>query len=212
MPPEPEDLTQQPEKPDTGVNSGTLTQEQVNAIVTERVKRAEEAALKKHYEALGVKDAEELKALVTAKKEADDKAKTELEKAAEKATTAEAKLKQLEAEHASQLAAMQKRILDSDIKSLAGRSITDKDGKVTRAAFRVEALEDILLLIDRAGIEDKDGKFEGIDKALEALAKSKPYLLADGQTVTQPKGTPRPGEKKPAPQQQQAPAAPAWTL
>lgn len=211
--PDQDPITQKPETPDAGANSGTLTQDQVNQIVADRVKRAEEATVKKLLDGLGVQSADEIKSILEAKKAADEANKTELEKAASKATTAEAKLKQAEADHATKLEQMQKRILDSEIKQLAGRAITDKDGKVTRAAFRPEALEDILLLLDRTAIEDKEGSYTGIDKALESLAKAKPYLLSDGQTSPAQKGTPKPGERKPAPQQQQASAAaPTFSL
>jgi len=191
--------------PNAGGNSGTFTQEQLNQIVSDRAKRAEEAAVKKLLEGLGVQSADEIKAILDAKKLADEASKTELQKQADRATAAEAESAKLKQEHSAQIAVFGKRLLDAEIKQAASRPV-EKDGKVSRPAFRVEALDDILVLLDRTGIDEKDGKYEGIEKALETLAKQKPYLLADGKAANQLKGTPNPGEIKP-PAASQAPAA-----
>jgi membrane protein involved in colicin uptake len=185
-------------KPDAGAPGGTPpTQEELDRQFAERAKHAQEAERKRLLESFGVANDDELKAIVAAKKEADNKAKTELQKQADKAAAAEARAAKLETENAQKMAEMQKRLLDSEIKQLAVRPVTDKDGKVTRAAFRSEALEAALLMIDRSGIADKDGKYEGIEKALDALAKANGYMLVE--TTSQqaaPKGTPRTGSPK----------------
>jgi flagellar biosynthesis GTPase FlhF len=152
-----------------------------------------------------------LEAFEKAEEERKQAEMSELEKTAESAKKAEAKAAQLEAEYGEKVATLTKRLLDSEIKQAAGRPVTDKDGKVTRPAFRPEALDDILLLVDRTVIEDKDGKWEGIEKALAELAKAKAYLLADGQPAAPQKGTPKPQDNKPRPQGT-APAGPTWTL
>ena len=136
---------------------------------------------------------DDLKAIVQAKKDADEKQKTELQKLADRATAADAKAAKLEAETTQKLTDMQKRLLDSEIKQAAGIPATDKDGKVTRAAFRPEAMEAALVLIDRSLIADKDGKYEGIDKALDALAKANGYMLVATTAQQPPKGTPKTG-------------------
>lgn len=200
-------------KPDAnGSGNPGPSQEELNRQFAERAKRAEEAERKRLLESLGVQSEDDLKAIVQAKKQAEEAAKSELQKLADKTTAAEAKAAKLEAEAAEKIAAMQKRLLDSEIKQLAGRAV-EKDGKTLRAAFRVEALDDILLLIDRAEIKDEDGKYTGIDKALEALAKTKPYLLAETQSAqNQPKGTPPPAARKPMAQQAQQGNEPARVI
>ena len=186
--------------PDAGGNGGKqYTQEELDRMFAERATRAQEAEKKRILETLGVKDEDELKVIIEARKKADEEAKTELEKLADQARTASEKAEKLEAESAVKLAEMQKRLMDSEIKIAASRAIADKDGKVTRAAFRAEALDDILLLADRSLITETDGKYEGVEKALETLAKTKPYLLAEATPQTTSKGTPKsPVTPKPA--------------
>ena len=181
---------------DGGGKQAGLSQEQVNQIVADRVKRAEEAAAKKLLESFGVKDADEARALIEAKKKADDLAKTELEKLAENAKKLEEKAAKLEAENTAKVAQMEKRLQDSEIKMQALRPVVDKEGKVIRPAFLPDATEEVLLLVNREKISEKDGVYAGIDEALKDLAKAKPHLLAAAEKV-QPKGTPRPGERLP---------------
>jgi hypothetical protein len=187
--------TQNENKPNAG-GSGGHTQEDLDREFANRAKRAAEAERKKMLESLGVKDEDELKTLVDTQRKADEARKTELEKLADRAAKAEEKATKLESENTQKLAEMAKRLLDSEIKMEAARAVLDKEGKVLRPAFRAEALDDILLLVDRSKITDKDGKYEGVAKALEDLAKAKAYLLSDGQPGQQVKGTSRPSEKK----------------
>lgn len=198
--------------PDAGGNGGakTFTQEQLDAIVADRAKRAEESALKKHYESLGVKDESELAALVKAQRDADAKNKTELQKATDDAAKAKAEVDKVKAEADLKLSEANKRLLDSEIKREAGRTVLDKEGKPVRLAFRPEAIDDIPVLINREGIKDENGKYLGIEEALAALAKAKPFLLVDGKPEAG-KGTPKP--KLPGkPGESTEPAKPAWTL
>lgn len=202
-------------QPNAGTNGGQSapTQDELNRQFSERAKRAEESERKRLLELFGVQSEDDLKAIAKARSEETERNKSELQKVSDKLSAAEGRAKKLEEEAASKIAQMQKRVMDSEIKQFAGRVISDKDGKVTRPAFRVEALDDILLLVDRSLIVDKDGVYEGIEKALDALAKSKPYLLTDGQQAQKPaKGTPPGAGKQPAAQQQQQPSRPSWSL
>jgi hypothetical protein len=107
------------------------------------------------------------------------------------------------------LEAATKRIVDGEIKLLATQPV-EKDGKVQRLAFRPDALDIVIALIDRTGITDEDGKLTAIDAALEVLAREKPFLLVgDGKPQTPvPKGTPGPTGPKPGNQTQTQPATP----
>lgn len=173
-------------------------QDKLNKEFADRAQRAAEAKQKEILEALGVKDPDEAKKLIEAarKSEAEKQSDLEKEKTARAQVEAELNAAKEEAENAKKEAL--KIAHDTEIKLSALAEVKDKDGKVTRAAFRKDALDDILLLIDRSEIETKDGKVEGVENALSKLAKAKPYLLGE---VTKPtrKGGPReggPGGKK----------------
>jgi len=163
-------------------------QDRLNAQFAERAERAATAERKKLLEELGIKDPEEGKALLKAAKEKADAEKSDLEKEQAARKDAEAKAEQAQAEAKAKLEAADKKLIDSDIKVNAASPVTDKDGKVTRAAFKKEALPDVLLLIDRKGISiEEDGSVKNVDKALAELAKAKPWLLED-ITTAKPKG------------------------
>jgi hypothetical protein len=181
--------------PDAGGNGGP-NQAELNRQFSERAERAASAAKKELWAVLGVNSQDEFEAFVKAKKEADDAQKTEMQKLTEAAKKAQKALDNA-----------QKRIMDGEIKLLATQPV-EKDGKVTRAAFRPDALDIVITLIDRNGIQDDDGKLTGIDTALEALAKEKPFLLVGDGKAQAPvtKGTPAPAQPKPGTQPQTSPA------
>lgn len=147
----------------------------------ERADRAAKAERDRLLKDLGVADPDEAKALLEAARKAQDAQKSELERAESARQKAEkdAEDARLAAENALKTATT--RILNSEIKIAASAPVTDKDGKVTRPSFRKEALDDVLLLINRDGIQEKDGTFDGIEKSLADLAKAKPYLLVEPQ-------------------------------
>jgi hypothetical protein len=193
-----DDKKKKEDAPDNGGED--KKQKDLDKQFAERAKRAAEAQKKELYDALGVKDDAEFESLVKAKEDAENERKSEMQKLADQAKKALEALDKLKVEKDAELETMRKRVLDTEIKVLATQAVTDKDGKtVLRAAFRPEALGDILLLIDRSKIEEKEGEISGIDKALAELAKAKPYLLADDQPADKSKGTPRgpAGRQKP---------------
>lgn len=163
-------------------------QDKLNAQFVERAERAATAERKKLLEELGIKDPEEGKALLKAAKEKADAEKTELEKEQSARKDAEAKAELAKADAQEKLDAATKKLMDSEIKVSAASAVTDKDGKVTRPAFKKAALADVLLLIDRKEITEDDGSFKNVDKALADLAKAKPWLLEEITTTAKPKG------------------------
>lgn len=170
-------------------------QEKINRLLGKTRKEARETARKELWASLGVKTQEEFDAYLKAKKDAEDSQKTELQKAKDDEAKAKTDLEAAKSEHKSEVEKMQKRIIDTEIKIAASKQVVDKDGKVTRAAFHSDFLDDIPVLIDRSEIKlDEDGKVVGIEKALEALAKSKARMLAEVTTTTtkKTKGTPAP--------------------
>jgi len=198
-----------PKKPegDPNANGGGQqpgNQEDLNKKFAERATRAAEAERKKLWDALGVTSQEEFDAHVKAKKDAEDKSKTALEKAATDLKDTSSKLAKEQADNET----LRKRLSDGEIKFAAREAIKDKDGKVTRAAFRADAMDEVLLMIDRSEIKEEEGKWSGIDKALEKLAKAKPHWLVEPEAQAKPKGSPIPktngssGGKQPAEERQ----------
>ncbi len=177
-------------KPNAGDQGGkTFSQDDVNTLVGNARKEGRTSGEKALLESLGLQSVDDLKGIIKAAKDAEEANKTELQKAQDAKIKAEGDLEAEKQQRKADNDAMTKRLLDGEIRIASAAPVMDKDGKkVVRPAFRREALEDVTLLIDRTLIIEKDGKFEGLDKALDALAKGKPYLLA-GETQT-PKGTP----------------------
>lgn len=187
------DLTDEEKK----VAADKEKQDKLNKEFADRASRAAEAERKKILDELGVKDVDEAKTRVEAARKADDAQKSELEKADAARQKAEAEAVQAKADAEKIRSDAFKRVLDGEIKFAAGTPVKDKEGKVVRTAFRKEALDDVLLLVNRDVIEDKDGKFEGIEKALGELAKAKPWLLSEEDRTKFPKGNPKgPGRKQ----------------
>lgn len=156
-------------------------QEALNKEFADRAARAAESERKKILADLGVTDPDEAKALIESARKADEANKSELDK--EKAARAKAEQAAADAKaQAEKVAAeAQTRLLNMEIKSAALAPVLDKDKKVVRPAFKAEAVDDVLLLLNREGIKDEDGKFVGVDEALKELAKAKPWLLAEKQ-------------------------------
>lgn len=179
-------------KPPTPEEIEAKKQDDLNKQFAERAARAASAKEKELLEALGVKDPEEAKALLKKAREADDAQKTETEKLQAQIKTEQAAREKAENEAKEKTEAANKRLLDSEIKINAATALIEKD-KIVRPAFKREALDDVLLLIDRKLIEEKDGAFKGVDKALETLAKAKPWLLEEKQQA--PRGTPPQGPR-----------------
>lgn len=175
-------------------------QEELNKQFAERAERGKETGKKEVLDLLGVKDPDEAKALIEAARKADDEKKSELEKAEAarqkaEADAAEAKAKADEAQKQAST-----KLLNAEIKLAAGNAVMDKDGKkVTRPAFRPEAIPDVIAMINREKIKEKDDTFEGVEEALAELAKAKPHWLVSENPRTTGKGnSTETKEKKPA--------------
>lgn len=171
-------------------------QAKLNKEFAERAERAAQAERKKLLTELGVEDPEQAKALLKAAKELEDAKKTELEKAEEARRQAEDAAVQARTEAEKKLAEARTIAQNADIKIAASAPVKDKDGKVVRPAFRPEAVDDVLLLIKRDGIEEKDGKFDGIENALAELAKAKPWMTLEDTQKSAGNGSPREPQRR----------------
>lgn len=98
-----------------------FTQEQLDAIIGERAKRASEAALKGLFEKLGVKDDQELDAMVKAKRDRDNAEKSDLQKTQEAAAELQAKLEAAEQRAAAAEAQRIADRVDARIAAIAGK-------------------------------------------------------------------------------------------
>jgi hypothetical protein len=154
-------------------------QETLEEQFAKRAKRAAESERERLLKELGVTDPEEAKKLLETARKVDEEKKSALER--EQAAREKAEKEAAEAKAAADavLAQATTKLMNAEIKMSASTAVVDKDGKVTRAAFRADAMDDVLLLLNREGIQEKDGTFTGVSEALAALAKTKPYLLAD---------------------------------
>lgn len=182
-----------PDNADTGGDGGggdggdgdgaTFTQADVDRIVGERAKRAGKTAISDFLTSLGFEKPDELKKVVEARREAEEKEKTELQKAQEKAQEEERKRTDLEAQ-------LQRERLDRAIEREA-------------QALGFADVTDATALVDRSRIEtDDEGAISGVEEALEALLEAKPHLKRQGDDddPPAPKGDippSPPGDKKP---------------
>lgn len=179
----------------------TFTQSDVDRIVGERAKRAEESAIGSLLKDLGFEKTEDLKTLVADAKKRADAEKSELDKANEQiATLAKAK----DAADQERAAAIER----ANVTLMRAAVMAE----AAKADYRIkpEALQDVWTFIDKTSIKPKDGadgEYTGIGDALKALAKAKPYLVQDGNGH----GTPRPNGRKPADQGKPEPR-PGFTL
>ena len=154
-------------------------QEALDKQFAERADRATKAERERLLKELGVTDPEEAKKLLETVRKADEEKKTALEKEQAAREKAENDAKAAKAAADEVLAQATTKLMNADIKMTASTAVVDKDGKVIRAAFRADAMDDVLLLVNREGIQEKDGTFTGVNEAVADLAKRKPWLLAE---------------------------------
>jgi hypothetical protein len=137
----------------------TFTQTELDAIIADRLKR----------ERAKTSDYDDLKAKASKLDELEEAQKSELEKAQERADKAEALAKA--AEERAQAIALRSAIV--------------------AAASRLDFVdpEDAFALLDKSALKQNDeGKLEGVDEALKALAEAKPHLLKqDDQSKARPR-------------------------
>lgn len=161
-----QDQQQTPESPQTGTppetggeNSGDakLTQDQVNDIIAERLRREREKYA----------DYDDLKAKASKWAEYEDAQKSELEKAQERAEALERAAKAQETKYRADLIRMEARV------QAAQMGFMNPDD-----AYALAELDAVEI--------GETGEIEGVKKALEALAKDKPYLLGEPPKPTPP--------------------------
>lgn len=166
----------------------TFTQEELNAMFAERANQAKNKALTDVLEKTGYKSLDELNAAVEEGKKLKQSQMSEAEKTAVALKAAEDRATAAEKEKVDALEKANERLLKAAVIAQA-----------SSAGFRAESIEDVWLVIDRSKITEKDGAYQGLKEAVEAVAKAKPFWLSD---QNKPKGTPGSGRQQQGNQQQ----------
>jgi len=172
-----------------------FTQADLDRILGERVKRAEETTKKQLLEALDVKDSDEAKKAIADAKALREQQMSDLEKANAKAAELEAAKAEAEAKAVQAIEKANATLMRAAVLAEASKA---------EYRFKAEALPDVWAFVKREGIKPKegaDGEFTGIGEALKALAKEKAYLVLEGDG----RGTPRPGTRKLGDQKKEEP-------
>ena len=169
----------------------TFTQEQVNEIIADRLKRADDAVTKKLFDGLGVKDAAELKNRLGKAKEIEDAQKSDLDKA------------KADAEAEKQRADKFKGDLDAAQSELNRQRMRIEFGMQARRAnvefANAQAEEDAFALADLSGVEvDSAGKVKSMKDAFEKLQRDRPYLFGKEEAAN-PNTDARNGKSKTKP-------------
>ena len=145
-----------------------FTQSDLDRIVKERLERERQ----KHQKAITEKygDYDQLKGAAKKLQEIEDANKSELEKVAERATTLQQRLQEVESQNARLAQERTDALIRSAVVSAA-----------TRMGF-VDPM-DAYAMIDLAQIKanNETGEIGGIEDLLKALGESKPYLLQQQQ-------------------------------
>lgn len=146
----------------TGGNNEPFATFPDEASFMRRINQASRQELEKMAKDLGFESADAMRAAAKSKKEADEAARTELDKEKTRADKAEQEKKDA-------LTAANTRLVNAEIKVFA-----------MQAGFVDPA--DAVALVDRANIQvDEQGNVTGAKEAIDALAKAKPHLLGNGK-------------------------------
>lgn len=156
-------------------NAATFTQEQVNAIVGERARRASESAVSELLKSLGFEKPDELKAIVDETRQRKEAEMSEAEKAR---AEVEAARKQAEELKAALDGERQQRITDRRdnalAQALAAAHAIDADDALIW--LRNKAAEDVAAIVREDGTVDPDG----IAALVAKVRAEKPHFFRPG--------------------------------
>lgn len=194
---------QQPVKPDAnGGGNGQapmvqMPQDELTRLFSERAARAKSVEREELLKLLGVESPEQAKELITLAQQAKEAQMSEAQKWQAKADAAAKELEQARAATAQAESLRQETLL---------RFAVMEEAMKPDYNLNPQALSDVWTLIDRSEIKlDEAGKAQGVDKALQALVKNKPYLV--NNAAAKSPGTPYPQRRTPP-----APAVPTKTV
>ena len=179
---------------DGGQSEATLTQEQVNRIVTEQKKRAKDSGYKELLAELGVDDVAEAKGLLAAEKQRQQDEMSEVEQLRVQLAEKEAAI---ETANAAVEAAKQQRITDQ-------RNAALRKAIAGANPVHEEAVFNLVLADDLEGVVDAEGNInaDAITTLVEAMKTASPELFIES-TPGVPSNR---GGKNPAPNQKKVAA------
>lgn len=162
---------------------GTLTQEQFNATLADRLKRDREAQQAKFLQSLGVDSIDAATAALADYKQLKDSQLSETEKLQKELDTARARAEEAQTEAVKAIAASNERLMKAAVIAEASKS---------DYGIHEDARTDVWLFIDREKIKVNDsGDFDGVAEAIKAAVEAKPYLK--GEIKQQGPGSPQRG-------------------
>lgn len=177
------------QQPDKNANGGGAQQPQMvqmsqadfDRIIGERVNRAKGSASEELLKALGVESPDQAKDLIKKAQDAAAAQMTETQKLQAEIEKAKKEAEQARKDREQADALRQETLL---------RFAVMQEAMKPEHNLNPHAVGDIWTLIDKSEIKlDETGKATGIDKALQALTKSKPYLV-NGNGNAAKQGTP----------------------
>ncbi|WP_435970208.1 hypothetical protein [Streptomyces sp. Qhu_M48] len=157
-----------PNKPDDDPGTGGVTQDDLSRLLAREKTQGGRAAVKKLLDGLGFADTEKLTEFVTATRDAERAALSEVER---REQAAQDKLRRAEAREAQAVARERAAIRRA---ALAGLGAAGED------------LDDAVLLIDRALDGQDDADEETVAAAVEQLAERRPELFGTGRVTVPP--------------------------
>lgn len=154
--------------PEPSSQEKTFTQTELDNIIADRLKRASTSERSKLLESLGVESVEKLKSVLEGAEKARQAELSEIEKAKERETTLQAQIEQLKAEQTKAQAALVRTQVDSALTAALGSDCVD-------VSLALKAVGD-------TDFVKVDGTIDtvGIQKTVEELKSSKPYLFKTG--------------------------------
>jgi hypothetical protein len=176
------DTNAQPNGDGAGNDKGTLTQEQFNATLADRLKRDREAQQAKLLQSLGVESLDDAAAALADYKKLKDSQLSETERLQKQLDEAMTSAEQAKSEAAKAIAASNERLMKAAVIAEASKS---------EYGVHESARADVWLFIDREKIKANDnGDFDGVAEAIKAILEAKPYLK--GEAAKQlPPGSPQ---------------------
>lgn len=158
----------------------TFTQAELDAILSDRLKRAQDSTQKTFLTSLGVESLDDVKTALSEFQKLKDSQLSEAEKLQKELDTQRAAAEKARTEADTAIAQANERLMRAAVIAEASKS---------DYGVHEDARADVWLFIDKEAIKLNDsGEFDGIGDAIKKVLESKPYLKED--TAVKGGGTP----------------------
>lgn len=170
----------------------SYTQAQLDHMFADRAKQATQSAIGGLLQKLGLAKEEELETLVKTAKDAEAARLSDLEKAQKELNDHKVRADKAEADAQQAITLANTRLMESAVLVEASNP---------EYKFRQDALKDVWAFVDRSKLKvEDDGSISGVDEAVKAVVKAKPYMV---QQATGPTGPGTPPRQRTVPSQGQ---------